>query len=139
MRLRPRQSAVTVLNITPMIDVVFILLVFFMLATNFANFRLIRVDTPEETKVVDEAEAAIVILLKEDGSVLFDAEPIEPDRLTEAVARVIAIDPGRAFLIRPEEGVSLQRAIDAFGEARAAGAVAISFSPPREETGGAAP
>ncbi|MGF1454033.1 MAG: ExbD/TolR family protein [Alphaproteobacteria bacterium] len=137
MRLRRTQSAVTVLNITPMIDVVFILLVFFMLATNFANFRLIRIETPEETKVVDKADAAIVILLKADGTTTFDAEPIRKGTLAEAIAGVLAIDPGRTFLIRPEPGVSLQRAIDAFGTARLAGARALAFSPPRNE--GAAP
>ncbi len=137
MRLRRAKSAVTVLNITPMIDVVFILLVFFMLATNFAYFRLIRIETPEETKVVEKSDAAIVILLKEDGTTTFDAEPVQGGRLAEAVAAVLEIDPGRTFLIRPEPGVSLQRAIDAFGIARMAGARSLAFSPPR--TDGAAP
>ncbi len=135
MRLRRRKPAVTVLNITPMIDVVFILLVFFMLATNFANFRLIRIKTPEDTKVVDKSDAAIVILLKADGTVLVDAEPVDPEELGRAVGRILQIDPGRTFLIRPEVGVSLQRAIDAFGTAREAGASALAFSPPRSEGG----
>ncbi len=118
------------LNITPLIDVVFILLVFFMLATNFSRYRLIRVDTPEETKVVETAEGAIVIGLLENGDFSFDGEPLVDQTLSEAVAGIIAIDPGRAFLVRPEEGVSLQDAIDAYDTARGAGAAAVSFSPP---------
>lgn len=133
MELRRKSVPVRGINITPMIDVVFILLVFFMLATNFANFRLIRIVTPEETKVVDKSDAAIVILLSEDGGVSFDGEEIEEEALGRFVADAVAVDPGRTFLIRPMEGVPLQRAITAFGVARASGAAALSFSPPRDE------
>ncbi len=121
------------LNITPLIDVVFILLVFFMLATNFARYRLIRVDTPEETKVVETAEGAIVIGLLEDGAFSFDGDPLVDRTLSDAVAAIIAIDPGRAFLVRPQDGVSLQDAIDAYDTARRAGATAVSFSPPQSD------
>ncbi len=141
MRLKRRTKPMANLNITPLIDVVFILLVFFMVATNFAQFRLIRIETPQETRVVEKSEAAIVILLKANGEMDFDGDPIDPEDLSQAIINVLAIDPGRAFLIRPEPGVPLQDAIDAFGVARQTGAVAVSFSPPRAApltgTGGA--
>ncbi len=137
MHLRRKPTAVRGLNITPMIDVVFILLVFFMLATNFANFRLIRIEAPEETRVVDDSDAAIVILLKSDGTILFDGEQIPDGGLQRMIATTVALDPGRTFLIRPEDGVDLQAAIDVFGIARLAGARSLSFSPPQENTTGA--
>ncbi len=141
MRLRRRSTPVRVLNITPLIDVVFILLVFFMLATNFAQFRLIRIETPQETRVVDAADAAIVILLSRDGTMEFDGDPVNPEALPEAVLRVLQIDPGRTFLIRPEPGVPLQEAINTFDVVRGAGAAAVSFSPPPDAplTGRAGP
>lgn len=133
MRLRKQSVPVRVLNITPLIDVVFILLVFFMMATNFAQFRLIRIATPQETKVVEETDAAIVIRIKADGGILFDGEAIDPDYLRESVFSVLQIDPGRSFLIRPDPGVTLQDAIAVFGTVREAGATAVSFSPPANQ------
>ncbi len=133
MRIRRNSETVKVLNITPLIDVVFILLVFFMLATNFAAYRLIRVETPRETEVVATSEGAIVIAVRPDGSITFDSEPVEREALEAAVAEVVAIDPGRTFLIRPFDDVPLQEAIALYDVARRAGASAVSFSPPKDE------
>ncbi|MEL7030478.1 MAG: nitrilase-related carbon-nitrogen hydrolase, partial [Pseudomonadota bacterium] len=43
-----------------------------------------------------------------------DTEVVEFAALPQRVADVVAIDPGRSFLVRPGEGVSLQEAIDMF-------------------------
>ena len=133
MRIRRNSDTVKVLNITPLIDVVFILLVFFMLATNFASYRLIRVETPRETEVVSTSEGAIVIELKADGSLTFDTKPIAHDELYDAITEVITIDPGRTFLIRPLDDVALQEAIAIYDVALSAGAAAVSFSPSRAQ------
>ena len=136
MRIRRSHDTVKVLNITPLIDVVFILLVFFMIATNFASYRLIRVETPRETEVVATSEGAIVIFINEGGGLSFDGNEIEDDALDASIREVLAIDPGRVFLVRPAEGVPLQDAINIYDVARRAGATAISFSPPGETEGG---
>ncbi len=130
MQLRRPPKSIALLNVTPLIDVVFILLVFFMLATNFARYRLIEVETPPETEVVKAADAAIIIGLGPDGVVSFDAEDIPPETLSARIAAIVAIDPGRTFLVRPQAGVSLQDAIGAYDQTRAAGATVVSFSPP---------
>ena len=134
MRIRRSPEAVKVLNITPLIDVVFILLVFFMIATNFASYRLIRVETPRETEVVKTSDGAIVIA--EGGGLSFDGNEIDNDALDDRIAEVVAIDPGRVFLVRPEKGVPLQEAINVYDAARRAGASSISFSPPEDEEAG---
>ena len=121
------------LNVTPLIDVVFILLVFFMLTTNFARFRLIGVDAPQETEVVKDPAAAIVILVKADGDFDYDGEPATLVEISTRVARITAIDPGRPFLVRPERGVTMQEALDVFQTSRDAGAYAVSFSRPADE------
>ena len=135
MQIRRRSDAVKVLNITPLIDVVFILLVFFMLATNFASYRLIRVETPRETEVVETSEGAIVITIDGTGGLTFDTESVTREELPARVAAVVEIDPGRTFLVRPLGEVPLQEAIDLYDVARRAGAAQVSFSPPNEEDG----
>ena len=133
MNFRRKRRNVVLLNVTPLIDVVFILLVFFMLTTNFARFRLIGVDAPEETEVVKDPAAAIVILVKADGSLEYDGNPAERDEIIENISRLVAVDPGRSFLVRPQNDVTMQDAIDVFQMSRDAGAYAVSFSRPAEE------
>ena len=133
MNIRRRHDNVNVLNVTPLIDVVFILLVFFMLATNFMNYRLIRVETPRETEVVQTSEGAIVIGVHPLGALSFDTQPIEPNELDQRIAEIVAIDETRVFLVRPDDGVTLQEAIEIYDVARRSGARAVSFSPPEDE------
>jgi biopolymer transport protein ExbD len=135
MQIRRAAKPVSILNVTPLIDVVFILLVFFMLATNFANYKLIRIETPRETEVVRTSEGAVVIALAADGSMQFDTRDIDPADLGAEIAAVVAIDDTRAFLIRPSEGVPLQDVIGIYDAARRSGASQVSFSSPEQASG----
>ena len=137
MLVKPPKRPNQLLNITPLIDVVFILLVFFMLATSFAQYRLIGVDTPQETEISVNEAGSVVVLLTGDGGMEFDGEPIDPGALEARVAGVLAVDPLRGFLVRPEPEVTLQSAVSAFDRTRDAGALFVSFSPPRTDQGAA--
>jgi biopolymer transport protein ExbD len=133
MRLRPRRRPDgRALNITPLIDMVFILLVFFMLATNFARFRLIGVDSPEDREVARTAEGAVVIELLGGEAIRVDGVAHPRAGLREAVAAITRIDPNRVFLIRPAPGIALQETVTAHDDARAGGARQLSFSRFRE-------
>ena len=133
MDFRRRRRTIVLLNVTPLIDVVFILLVFFMLTTNFARLRLIGVDAPEQTEVVKDPTAAIVILVKQDGTLEYDNTPADTRTIEFEVAAITEVDPLRPFLVRPETGVSMQDALDVFQLARDSGAYAVSFSRPADE------
>jgi biopolymer transport protein ExbD len=137
MQIHRRHTAPIGLNITPLIDMVFILLIFFMLSSNFARYRLIGVDSPQDRQVAATSEGAIVIRLEPDGTMQFDSKPAPRAELAQRVAQVIAVDPNRAFLIRPAPGVDLQKAVVAYDEARQGGARALSFS--RSQEGEARP
>ncbi|MEO1044769.1 MAG: biopolymer transporter ExbD [Pseudomonadota bacterium] len=133
MNLRRKRRNITLLNVTPLIDVVFILLVFFMLTTNFARFRLIGIDTPQDMEVVQDPTAAIVIRIKSNGDLEYDGEPASAQQIEADVAALTEIDPGRTFLIRPMSDVTMQKAIDIYQLTRDSGAFAVTFSPPEEE------
>ena len=135
MNLRRKRRNVALLNITSLIDVVFMLLIFFMLTVDFSRFRMIGVDTPQKMPVVDDPTAAIVILLKEDGSYDYDGRTASLDDIAGNVRAILKVDPGRSFLIRPEKGVKMQETIDMFQMTRDLGAYSVSFSPPEKGAG----
>ncbi|MCB2060915.1 MAG: biopolymer transporter ExbD [Novosphingobium sp.] len=130
MRLRRKRRNMALLNITSLIDVVFMLLIFFMLTIDFSRFRMIGVDTPQQLEVVKDPTAAIVILLRKDGGFEYDGKPSTLDQIAARVRGILEVDPGRSFLIRPEQGVKMQDTIDMFQLTRDLGAYAVSFSPP---------
>ena len=135
MQLRRPKTPGELLNITPLIDVVFILLVFFMLATNFARYRMIGVDAPKEAEVVRDSQGAVVIRLEAGGTIAVDGDRLDGTTVEAAVAEILVLDPNRAFIVRPLAGVSLQSAITAYDDARRAGARKVSFSKAHGEEG----
>jgi len=73
-------------DLTPMIDIVLLLIIFFMFTSHFAKSQLTPMDLPQERGEPqrDEAEgAAIIIDLDREGRLKILGEPVTPERLSE--------------------------------------------------------
>ena len=112
-----------VLNLTPMIDVVFLLLIFFMLATTFLDpEREIDLDLPRaDSSQARDAEAdELVINVLRDGRLKLGAEPVDRDGLLAALRRAARVDPTTAVTIRGDREVTHEAVVgvmDACGQA----------------------
>ncbi len=114
--------------LTPLIDVVFILLVFFMLASSFLDWRAVDLRVSSGVGVAQTAQRALLIRLKEDGSIALRGGAVDAAELEARVKAQVAEDPEQRFVIRPEPAVPLQRAVDMMDLLKSAGAVNVSFS-----------
>ena len=99
---RPRE----LVNITPLIDVVFILLVFFMLAGAIEKPDEIDVAPPVSETELASAEEDVVILIGTDGSVAFQGQVMPSDQELVRTATVW-------FAVRPESSIQLKADADA--------------------------
>ena len=96
----------TPISLTPLIDVVFILIVFFMLASSFFDWRSIRLDPPAKAGG-GGMTGALLVEVRPDGLRLSGLS-VTPDQLAGRIADAISLDPDRRVLVRPGEGVSVQ-------------------------------
>lgn len=104
--LRPSPRRRVVVSLTPLIDVVFILLVFFMLATSFADWRGIGTSTTPAGPVAGSAGAgAVLVDLRADGSLRLSGEPVDEATLLARLGDWRADDPARPILLRTATGV----------------------------------
>lgn len=99
------------IGLTPLIDVVFILLMFFMLASSFLDWRAIELDPPQRAGSGEAMTGATLVEVRASGLRLA-GEPIELPTLVQRLREQADNDPDRRVLIRPAEGVSLQRTVD---------------------------
>ncbi len=87
---RPRtRRDVALINLTPLIDVVFLLLIFFMVATSFSLIRGIKVDLPTTTTPQEKIEQNIVISVTKDGRIYLDKTQISKTELVKTLKRQI--------------------------------------------------
>jgi biopolymer transport protein ExbD len=97
--------------LTPLIDVVFILLVFFMLVSSFLDWRAIELDPPQRVGNGDAMTGAMLVEVRASGLRLA-GEAIELPTLVGRMRQQADSDPDLRVLIRPAEQVSLQRTVD---------------------------
>ena len=110
------------LNITPLIDVVFILLVFFMLAGAVRPSDPFPV-TPAETRSPQEGDAEpFIVLIDADGRIALNGEPLRRDALAEAVRAALARAPRTVIQVKPDAEAEADALIAAMEEIRDAGA-----------------
>lgn len=123
-RPRPRRALV---SLTPLIDVVFILLVFFMLASSFSNWRSIELNTPVHAGGRSTIGQALLVEVRQDGLRLAGV-PVARAALASRVKERLGQQPDLRVLVRLADGVVLQEAITVFDRLTAAGIKDLSLA-----------
>jgi biopolymer transport protein ExbD len=114
------------ISLTPLIDVVFILLVFFMLASSFLDWRSIDLDAPAQAAAGLSMEGALLVEIRADGLRL-SGETVSLDGLAERIAARVEAKPEQRVLVKPAQGVTLQEAVQVLDRLAAAGAAELSL------------
>ena len=111
------------INLTPLIDVVFLLLIFFMVSTTFSRETQLSVDLPEaEGQVKESSEEEIEILIDEGGTYRVNGQGLVDNRmrtLQAAIYKISAGDTTMPMIITADAQAAHQdvvRAMDAAGQ-----------------------
>ena len=87
------------MNLTPLIDVVFLLLIFFMVSTTFTRETQLSIDLPEaQGKPKETVEQAIEILVDEAGNYRVNGEPLVDSQMRTLQAAIYKISAGDTTL-----------------------------------------
>jgi biopolymer transport protein ExbD len=90
------------IDLTPMLDVVFILLIFFILSTSFTKESSIQIDRPKASSATLESKQNILITIDKDGFVWMDGVEIELNTLKSNIKRLKAINPKYSVIIQAD-------------------------------------
>lgn len=115
------------ISLTPLIDVVFILLVFFMLASSFQDRRAIELVAPARAGAAGAPmEGALLVEVRPDGLRL-SAERVSLDVLVARVGERATGRPDLRVLVKPARGVVLQETVRVLDALAAAGVTGLSL------------
>ncbi|NKN32791.1 biopolymer transporter ExbD [Marichromatium bheemlicum] len=113
------------ISLTPLIDVVFILLLFFMLASHFDQWRALALDARGAkvgAAVSGEARAAMLLRLHADARIDLSGESLTPAQLEQRVERALERDPELVVVIQSAPEVELQTIVSTIDHLVSAGA-----------------
>ena len=116
------------IGLTPLIDVVFILLVFFMLASSFMDWQSISLSVPGDGRATEADLRSTVVRVLEDGQVEVDGEPTTVAGLRDRFGEVFADDPDHAVVVRPQDQAALQHVVRVVETLNAAGGTRVTLN-----------
>ncbi|MEO1250860.1 MAG: biopolymer transporter ExbD [Pseudomonadota bacterium] len=122
-------------NITPLLDIVFILLIFFIVTATFLREKGIDIRTPEDNE--DEPDTipppALVLAVQEDGFVrVNNLRVIDPGSVKPTVQEFIAREPRGVVLVSAAPESPSGTAVRVMDQAQAGGASAVSIALQKE-------
>jgi len=116
------------LNLTPMLDVVFILLIFFKVTANFIKEPGLEVNRPDaETSTIQE-NAAILIAIGNNDDIWIDGRRVDVRQVKANVTKLLADNPQGSVVIQADEQASADAIIKVMDQSREAGVYAISLA-----------
>ena len=115
-------------NLTPLIDIVFLLLVFFMLTSHFVQEQAIDIDLPvaESGEAVSE-DSRLELVINADGRYLLDDHFIEPESLEAVLRDKLARRDDKSLRVRGDRHAPLGNAVSVLDAARRAGADGVDI------------
>lgn len=124
-----RQEQAPQLMIIPMIDIMFFLLVFFMMSTLYmVEQRTIPVQLPQATAARQDTLPALNLTVLADGRIYLEQDEIAAGQLGKRLQGELAARPDRAFVLRADKAASYDAVITALDALKTAGAQRIALA-----------
>ena len=126
------------INVTPMVDVMLVLLIIFMVITpmlqNKVAVEMAKVDNATAMPDADK-EDAIVVAVTRDGGVFLGQDKVAPSELGQKVAEKLADKPGKMIFVRADARAQFKAVEDAIDNVRTAGVDEVGLLTQKREGG----
>jgi biopolymer transport protein TolR len=119
------------MNVTPLVDVVLVLLIIFMVVTpqmeSGANLELPVMSNPDKTELEKQSSEPTILSLTKEGTLYFNKLPIEADKLDEALVSFHAQKPEERILLKADREAAYGKVRALFKKCQTIGFPGISL------------
>jgi biopolymer transport protein ExbD len=116
------------LNITPMLDIVFIILIFFVVSTSFVKESGVDVNRPSASTAERKERGNIMIGITEDNSVWIDKRQVDIRAVRANIERLHAENPEGAVVIQADRNARTGVLVQIIDQSRLAGVSNVSIA-----------
>lgn len=120
-------------DLTPLVDCVFLLLVFFMVTTVFLNTKGLDVDMPSDSQSTEEKKKDINVLIDDEGQIQIKGEDVVPRDLGDRLVAAMEEANNENIIINADGECPQKFVVFVVDEARSVGVEGIAFAREEEE------
>ena len=118
--------------LTSLIDIVFLLLIYFLLTTNFMVDEGIKVKLPQARASAPQVEKTITVYVDKDGRAFLEKQEVPFDILFTRLKEMIGTQKDKLVVIKADRAVILNKAVKVMDLAKAAGAGRLCLATERD-------
>ncbi len=127
-RRRDRRKSESEVNLTPMLDVVFIMLIFFIVTASFVKESGIEISRPGASTAVRKEKGNILIAISANNQIWMNRRQVDPRALRANIERAHAENPQGAVVIQADKEAKTGLLVQVMDAARSAGVRDISLA-----------
>jgi len=135
MRYRESKETIQDLNMSPLIDMVFILLIFFMVSTTFVKDMKLDLDRPSASSSDTASTKAVRLYIDNAGEVYIDGDSIRIWVVQSRLRDMLKTKTPKTVLVVTDENVPSGKLIEVIDQARLAGASDVGVATAKEVGG----
>lgn len=122
------QEEEAAIDLTPMLDVVFIMLIFFIVTASFIKEPGLEVNRPDASQSQKQEKKNIVVRIGPEGDIWINRRRIDVRNVQANIERLYAESPGGAVVIQADEASTNDKLVVVMDAARAAGVYNVSIA-----------
>ena len=116
------------INLTPMLDVVFIMLIFFIVTATFIKQAGIEVMRPEALTAEQKPTVSVLIAIGENGDIWIDKQKVDPTAVRAHIERLHSENPKGGLVVQADRGAKSEKLMAVLAAARAAGLTEVAIA-----------
>jgi biopolymer transport protein ExbD len=127
-RRQDRRKSESEVNLTPMLDVVFIMLIFFIVTASFVKESGIEISRPGASTAVRKEKGNILIAISANDQIWMNRRQVDPRALRANIERMHAENPQGAVIIQADKEAKTGLLVQVMDAARSAGVKSVSLA-----------
>jgi biopolymer transport protein ExbD len=127
----PKRGLITEINVTPLVDIMLVLLIIFMLTANLIAKQAIEVELPKAAQGTTPTPTTLALTLTREGALYLNGKEVSPAELRAQVTAAVKKDPKTQAIIAADKATSHGRVVWALDVVKSLGvsSFAIQIDP----------
>lgn len=132
MRFRPRKQNIDNIDVSPLIDMVFILLIFFMVTTTFVKDMKLDLNRPSAASATKASSKVIRVYIDNTNEIYIDNQSVKLWAVQSKLRDLLRTSDNKSILVISDISIAVERLIDVVDECRMSGATDVAVSTTKE-------
>jgi biopolymer transport protein ExbD len=132
MKFRRKKEQVSDVDMSPLIDMVFILLIFFMVSSTFVKDMKLDLERPGASSASRASSKVIRVYIDKTGETYVDGQPVKTWAIQGKLRDMMRASTEKSVLVVTDSGIAVEKLIDVVDQCRLSGAKDVAVATQKE-------